>query len=82
MKQFIEGQFNFFADVNPPLNVEIRMKSTDRFCEGPKIWTLSSESRATIEEHLEDLGGRYDLWQFLHPCDEYEWEAKLTARCG
>ena len=52
------------------MDVELRLKSTERFCEGPKIWTLSSESRATIEEHLEDLGGRYDLWQFKNAEDE------------
>lgn len=63
MKPLISGIFNFFSDVNPPMDVELRIKSTDRFYEKPETLTLRSDCLLTIEEHLERLGGRYDLWQ-------------------
>tara|TARA_R110002167_G_scaffold104166_3_gene268713 strand:- start:11158 stop:11394 length:237 start_codon:yes stop_codon:yes gene_type:complete len=67
----------------PPLEVQIVVrKSTYKIYNEARVDILSAHD-ASQEWHCGDLLAHgFDEWMFVNPEDEYEWEAKLTARCG
>ena len=67
----------------PPLEVQIVIrKSTYKIHNEAKVDVLHAHD-ASQEWHCGDLLARgFDEWMFVNPEDEYEWEAKLTARYG
>ena len=67
----------------PPLEVQIVVKKSKfKIANEAKIEVLSGQY-ASQEWHCENLMSRgFDIWAFINPEDAYEYEAKLTARCG
>ena len=68
----------------PPLNVQILVRNSKGvFTNGAKVVTFNPEQSAGVQWHVDDLmSDKYDEWAFVNPEDEYEYEQKLTARCG
>jgi len=66
----------------PPLDIEIIVRSSDKTFKTAKVVVFESEYFDDIKWHIEQLPKNIDEWAFVNPEDEYEYEQKLTARCG
>lgn len=65
----------------PPMNVQILVKkSTYKIHNEAKVIVLDSDFAEQID-HVEDLLSHgFDCWVFVNDEDDYEWDAKQSAR--
>ena len=65
----------------PPLDVELIVKCSDPTFRTARVVVFESGYSDDVQWHIDRLDKKINEWQFVHECDEYEYEAKLTARC-
>ena len=66
----------------PPLDVEIIVRSSDKTFKTAQVVVFESVCCVEVEWHIHELPKNIDEWAFVNPEDAYEYEQKLTARCG